>query len=600
MPRSIANITLCAALGFAWLSTRASAVWPAPREVYDTGTTPLLLSADFDITFAPTANMPSPIPPDLTIAVTRAKSYLLNDNLRRTVVGRGEGDRASLRGALYLDRLELVVLPSATGTTNLSSLHWEAGRPYGDLNEGYMLEVPTGEEGSPANPIKEFSSATLSASNSLGLLRGLQTFVQLVYFLPAGSDTASLFTSGYFEVAPALRYILNTPIMIVDSPAFPHRGFMLDTSRSYYTVLDIERTLEIMSWSKLNVFHWHVTDAQSWPLFLPNYPNLTEAGAYSPGEIYTPQDLTNLEALADSFGIRIMLEVDMPGHTASIAESFPEAVACAFLKSWSGYGNEPPTGQLKLGDAAVQSFAENISRTAAGLVTGIYFSTGGDEINTKCYSADPTMNATTIASDNSINAGLKTFVHGIHDAVRELNKTPVVWEEMVLSHQLNLANDTIVMVWISSQNVANVVQEGYRVIHAASNYFYLDCGAGGWLGNAPDLQSWCLFNTWAHSYSFDPYADIDPQHRHLILGGQSLLWSEQTDSNNLDSIAWPRGAVAAEVFWTGHTLANGSPRNLSEALPRLHDWRYRAVSRGAKAIPLQPEWCALRPGACDL
>jgi hexosaminidase len=60
----------------------------------------------------------------------------------------------------------------------------------------------------------------------------------------------------------------------------------------------------------------------------------------------------------------------------------------------------------------------------------------------------------------------------------------------------------------------------------------------------------------------------------------------------------PRAAAAAEVFWTGGALADGE-RSVGEALPRLHDWRYRALRRGVQAAPLQPYWCALRPGACD-
>lgn len=80
--------------------------------------------------------------------------------------------------------------------------------------------------------------------------------------------------------------------------------------------------------------------------------------------------------------------------------------------------------------------------------------------------------------------------------------------------------------------------------------------------------------------------------------GQIPLWSEQSSPANLDSIVWPRAASAAEVFWTGG-MSNNMPLNVSSALPRLHDIRYRMVQRGVKAIPLQPEWCALRPGACD-
>jgi hexosaminidase len=73
-----------------------------------------------------------------------------------------------------------------------------------------------------------------------------------------------------------------------------------------------------------------------------------------------------------------------------------------------------------------------------------------------------------------------------------------------------------------------------------------------------------------------------------------LLWAEQAGPSNLDSIVWPRAAASAEVFWSG------PGGDVNTALPRLNDIAYRFVQRGAKAIPLQPHWCALRPGACNM
>ena len=135
-------------------------------------------------------------------------------------------------------------------------------------------------------------------------------------------------------------------------------------------------------------------------------------------------------------------------------------------------------------------------------------------------------------------------------------------------------------------------------------------------GISPFIQSLYTPLTCAQSYTFDPLANISSSQEHLILGGtpllppphspnspptgQQLLWTEQSGPENLDSIAWPRAASSAEVFWTGATLPDGSPRNVSSALPRLHDLRFRMVQRGVQAIPLQPLWCALRPGLCDL
>jgi len=171
---------------------------------------------------------------------------------------------------------------------------------------------------------------------------------------------------------------------------------------------------------------------------------------------------------------------------------------------------------------------------------------------------------------------------------------------MVLDHQVDLANDTIAMVWISSDNVASVVQKGFRVIHAASDFLYLDCGGGEWIG-ADIANSWCdPFKTWQQIYSFNPLESLTPSQVPLIMGGETLLWTEQSDPSNLDPITWPRAAAAAEVFWTGATLPDGTPRSGREALSRLHDVRFRMVQRGVKAIALQPQWCALRPGLCDI
>jgi len=72
------------------------------------------------------------------------------------------------------------------------------------------------------------------------------------------------------------------------------------------------------------------------------------------------------------------------------------------------------------------------------------------------------------------------------------------------------------------------------------------------------------------------------------------LWSEQSGPANLDSIVWPRAAAIAELFWSG---PGGDVRT---ALPRLHELAYRYVQRGVNAIALQPQWCALRPNACDI
>jgi hexosaminidase len=73
----------------------------------------------------------------------------------------------------------------------------------------------------------------------------------------------------------------------------------------------------------------------------------------------------------------------------------------------------------------------------------------------------------------------------------------------ILDHDLpSLSNDTIVTVWQNTSNAKSVAQRGHRIVHASSEYFYLDCGLGGWIGVDGGGNSWCdPYKTWSRIHS---------------------------------------------------------------------------------------------------
>ncbi|KAG8857991.1 N-acetyl-glucosamine-6-phosphate deacetylase [Tulasnella sp. 330] len=553
----------------------ALALWPNPTSL-STGSTYLKLSSSFSISFTSGA-----APSDLSAAIARTEGQLKNDQLQRLVVGRGAVDAAHLGSAKSLNSLTLSITPGVLvkGAQPLSIMQntiLEASQ----RNESYSLNVPA--DGSPA---------TLVANNALGLFRGLTTFTQLFY------------------VSGSTIYTYAAPVAIKDQPAFPIRGILLDTSRNFYPVADIYRTLDAMSWSKLNVFHWHVVDSQSFPLEVAAFPELAKAGAYDASSVYSVADVQAIVQYAGQRGIDVMMEIDTPGHTAAIADSHPDYIACNNAVPWTSYANgtynksidQPPAGQLRLANKNVITFVTDLFISVIQNLPSKYFSTGGDEINDNCYTTDAETQAELTANKQTFEEALSSFTQNTHKALTQAGKIPVVWEEMVLSHNVTLVNGTVVLVWISSADAALVVEKGFQIVHVPSNYFYLDCGGGGWVGDNTAGNSWCdPYKTWQMIYSFDPYDSITAAQQPLVLGGETALWSEQSDTDSLDDKLWPRSAAAAEVFWTGANGPDGHPRNSTEALARLHDLRYRYVQRGVKAIALQPEWCALRPNACDL
>ncbi|CCM03742.1 uncharacterized protein FIBRA_05888 [Fibroporia radiculosa] len=534
------------------------AFWPKPTNITE-GTSALRLAFDFHISISPDIR---DVPQDLYDAVTQTQTYVFTDDLGRLVVGRGAGDVSAFKDAPELSELVLSLTPGAP----VLSITQETQKPVGERDEAYTLSIPS--NGSPA---------TITAGSTLGLFRGLTTFTQAWY---------------QYE---STIYTLTAPIDIKDTPAFPYRGLLIDSARHYFPVSDLLLMIDAMSWTKINEFHWHVVDSQSFGLQVPGFMELSTYGAYGPDMLYTLADVEYIVAYAGARGVDVIVEIDTPGHTAAFADSHSDYVACNQARPWATYAAEPPAGQLRLANYTVANYTARLFSAVADMFPSNIISTGGDEVNLVCYQDDYETQYDLNSTGRTLNGALNDFVMGNQAALIEKGKTPAVWEEMILDFNLTLSNETIVYVWISSDDVAAVADKGYRVVHAASNYFYLDCGAGGWVGDDPNGDSWCdPFKTWQYTYTFDPYANLTSDQYHLIMGGQANIWTEQTDSSNIQSIIWPRAASSAEVFWTGPG-GNGTA-----ALPRLHALTFRMIQRGLKAIPLQPYWCAIRAHECDL
>lgn len=142
-------------------------------------------------------------------------------------------------------QLDLFKIVLAVNSNNLE-LTWST-------NEAYLIEVRTQEK---------FAVATIVAETVFGIRHGLETLLQLVEFYPTDDKSTCL-------VSP-------TAVNIADKPVYPHRGLLLDTARNFLPIALIQKHINGMAASKLNVLHWHITDSQSFPLELESLPNMTK------------------------------------------------------------------------------------------------------------------------------------------------------------------------------------------------------------------------------------------------------------------------------------------------------------------------------------
>lgn len=168
--------------------------------------------------------------------------------------------------------------------------------------------------------------------------------------------------------------------------------------------------------------------------------------------------------------MEVIIEIDTPGHTSSVALGYPEVIAAFDARPRSTYCAEPPCGTLKLNSSAVTEFMKTLLGDLLPRVNSFsaYFHTGGDEVKAAAYTMDETVNS----SDTTIiGSYLQKFVDRNHDQVRANGLVPVVWEEMALDWGLTLGKDVVVQTWSSAANLAAVTALGHKALFGANSFW---------------------------------------------------------------------------------------------------------------------------------
>ncbi|MCL4160958.1 UNVERIFIED_CONTAM: hypothetical protein GTU68_033623, partial [Idotea baltica] len=224
------------------------------------------------------------------------------------------------------------------------------------------------------------TKATINARTFFGARHALETLSQLIDF---------------DEENNSMQVVSKASIQ--DSPAFPYRGFIIDTSRNYISIKDIKRTLDAMSYNKLNTFHWHIVDSHSFPLVINSLPDMADFGAYSPSQVYTPSDVKDIVQYARVRGIRVLPEIDAPAHAGhgwqwSEEQGLGKLVLCLDARPWTAYCVEPPCGQMNLANEKLYEYLGIVYNEVIDMFSPVdLFHYGGDEVNLNCWNTSVEM-----------------------------------------------------------------------------------------------------------------------------------------------------------------------------------------------------------------
>ncbi len=350
----------------------------------------------------------------------------------------------------------------------------------------------------------------INAETDLGVIYALETLLQL---LDNEQD----------------KYFFQN-LNIKDQPAFTWRGLMIDAARHFQPVSVIKRNLDAMLVAKLNTFHWHLSDDQGFRVEIKKYPQLTQKA--SDGLYYTQAQIKEVVKYAQGRGIRVIPEIDVPGHATAILTAFP------------GIGSQKMTYQIErnagifdptLDPVNPKTYVvlENIFKELAKLFPFEYIHIGGDENEGKQWDSNPEIAAFKKQKGFKTNHELQTYFNQkLSRILKKYQKKLMGWDEIMTP---GMPKTALIHVWRGKegQRLAKTVKQGYQAV--LSNGFYIDLMLPAY--------------TYYQAPVIPKNISLTVEEQKRILGGETTMWSELVTPLTIDSRIWPRTLAIGERFW---------------------------------------------------
>ncbi|MEU3369640.1 beta-N-acetylhexosaminidase [Streptomyces sp. NPDC006711] len=419
----------------------------------------------------------------------------------------------------------------------------------GDADEGTL-----GDEGYRLTSTQ--ASVTIAANTPAGLFHGVQTLRQL---LPANVEKKSR-QAGPWQIAGG---------SITDAPRYAYRGAMIDVSRHFFTVAQVERYIDQLALYKINELHLHLSDDQGWRIAIDSWPRLATYGGQTQvgggkGGYYTKADYRAILDHAASRYMEVVPEIDAPGHINAALASYAE-LNCDGVAPPLYTGTHVGFSSLCVPKDVTYAFYDDVVREIAAMTPGRYVHIGGDE------------------AQSTSKEDYATFMDRAQPVVRTYGKTVMAWHQIV---DATPAPGAVAQYWGTTGDEADVAaaaRAGTRLVMSPANRAYLDMkyDAKTKLGT-----NWAGYVDVDKSYAWDPDTFVRGVPAGAVLGVEAPVWSETlSTSAQIEYMAFPRLQSIAEIGWSPaatHDWASYKVR-LAQQGPRMS-----ALGIGFYRSPLVP------------
>lgn len=412
---------------------------------------------------------------------------------------------------LSVSAKEKIVVQNGSNVANKPNsiaLVWSDDKNLG--SQGYSLEITP-------------DHVTIRANQADGFFMAIATIRQL---LPIDGKKVSL---------PSL--------IILDKPAFTWRGMMLDVGRHYFPKDFIKRYIDLISFYKFSVLHWHLTDDQGWRIEIKKYPKLTEIGGWRTendgtkyGGFYKQEEIREIVAYAQSRGVTIVPEIEMPGHSSAALAAYPEL-------SCTGGPFTVPIGWGVFDDVycagkdATFTFLQDVLTEVIDLFPSSFIHIGGDECPKarwiKCPDCQKRIKDEGLKNEAQLQS---YFIHRIEKFLNSKGRRLTGWDEIL---EGGVAPNATIQLWRDWKYAKEAAQSGNDVIMSPTSHSYFDYSPEGL--------------TLEKVYTFNPMPDDFPAElQKHILGGECNLWTEGVLSGDrVDFMMFPRILAMSESMWNG-------------------------------------------------
>jgi len=448
--------------------------------------------------------------------------------------------------ALYLANIlraatnfELPIVASSSTTTSCIRFELDEDLAIKLGAEGYRLVV-------------QLNEIHIKSANPAGAFYAIQTLLQL---LPP----------AIYGGSPRRDIAWRFPLVeIEDFPRFAWRGAMLDCARYFFPKAFIKRFIDQLALHKLNILHWHLTDDQGWRVEIKEHPRLTEVGAWrkestfgsyfshaggddvSHGGFYTQDDIREIVAYASERHIRIVPEIEMPGHASAAIAAYPE-LGCTGkeIEVSSKWGVHNTI--FSCADRTIE-FLQDVLEEIIALFPGEHIHIGGDEAEKAQWIDSPEMQRLMSTLGLPNEAALQShFIARINQFIAKRGRKIIGWDEVL---EGGLSKDVTVMSWRGVEAGIQAANAGHDVVMTPMEFTYFDFYQSVHVGNEPLAIGGYL--PLEKVYRFEPLPpEIFPENRDRIKGVQAQLWSEYLPTEHaVEYMAHPRLAALSEVAWS--------------------------------------------------